>query len=173
MSRFFLDVHAGHRLVEQQHRRFGCQRARQLDTLLQAVRQAADRRLADMLDFEEVDHLLHLAAVRQFLAPGAANVDRLLDEACLHLRDAAGHHVVEHTHALNKAMFWKVRDALGCRLVRLHLAAALFAAKCNAALLRLIDAVDDVEHRALAGAVGADDGLISCSFTSKEMSVAP
>src|SRR5882762_6002582 len=49
----FLEVHAGHRLVEQQHRRLGGKRAAQLDALLQPVGQPPDRRLANMLDLEE------------------------------------------------------------------------------------------------------------------------
>jgi hypothetical protein len=68
MSCFLLDVHAGHRLVEQQHRRLGGERPPELDALLQAVGQAPDRRLADVLDLEEVDDLLDLLAVLQLLA---------------------------------------------------------------------------------------------------------
>jgi hypothetical protein len=63
----FFHVHAGHRLVQQQHVRLGGQRAGQLDALLQAVGQAADRRLADGLDFQELDDLLDLDAVRDLL----------------------------------------------------------------------------------------------------------
>jgi hypothetical protein len=36
--------------------------------------------------------------------------------------------------------------------------AKVLAAQDDLALLRVIDAVDHVQHRALAGAVGADDG---------------
>ena len=93
---FLLDVHAGHRLVEQQQRRLGGQRARELDALLQAVRQSADGRLADVLDLEEVDDLLDFRAVRELLAARAADPDRLLDEARVHLQVAPGHDVVEH-----------------------------------------------------------------------------
>src|SRR5690606_16039118 len=48
-------------------------------------------------------------------------------------------------------------NALHRRHVRLH-PAALLAAEDDAAFLRVVDTVDDVEHRALAGTVGADDG---------------
>src|SRR6266850_6208511 len=54
----FLEVHSGHGLVEQQDRRLGGKRSAQLDALLQAVGQPPDRRLADVLDLEEVDDLL-------------------------------------------------------------------------------------------------------------------
>ena len=42
--------------------------APELHALLQAVRQPPDRSLADVLDLEEVDHLLHLEAVLHLLA---------------------------------------------------------------------------------------------------------
>src|SRR5205085_7049801 len=49
------------------------------------------------------------------------------------------------------------RDAAAGRVVRLHLAPRL-ALEGDAAMLRLVEAVDDVEHGGLAGAVRADDG---------------
>ena len=54
----FLEVHARHRLVEQQELGLHGERPAEFDPLLQAVGQGADRRLADMLDLEEVDDLL-------------------------------------------------------------------------------------------------------------------
>jgi len=54
-------------------------------------------------------------------------------------------------------MFWKVR-AMPWRGRHVGLEPlALLAAVEDPAFLRVIDAVDDVQHRALAGAVGADD----------------
>ena len=59
---------------------------------------------------------------------------------------------------LNSAMFWKVRAMpLRGRLVGPH-AACGRALAGDRALLRVVEAVDHVEHRGLAGAVGADDG---------------
>jgi len=58
---------------------------------------------------------------------------------------------------LNKAIFWKVRDAGAGRHVRLHLL-TLGTAVEDLAILRVVNTVDHVEHRALAGTVGADDG---------------
>ena len=59
---------------------------------------------------------------------------------------------------LNSAMFWNVR-AMPCArgFVRAHLLAR-DALERDAALLRMIDAVDHVQHGTLARAVGADDG---------------
>src|SRR5262249_42501846 len=49
------------------------------------------------------------------------------------------------------------RDAAARRRIGPHLFARL-AAEGDASFLRVIKAVDDVEQRGLAGAVGADDG---------------
>src|SRR5262249_17823759 len=43
------------------------------------------------------------------------------------------------------------------RLEGLHLGPSA-ALECDGAVVRVIEAVDDVEHRGFAGAVGADDG---------------
>jgi hypothetical protein len=59
---------------------------------------------------------------------------------------------------LNSAMFWKVRAMPWRRHVGLHLALRSAAEDDLALPAAVIDAVDHVEHRALAGAVGADDG---------------
>jgi hypothetical protein len=58
-----LDVHPRHGLVEQQDLRLRHQRAGQFHPLLQAIGQAAHRRLADRLDLEEIDDLLRLLPV--------------------------------------------------------------------------------------------------------------
>src|SRR5436190_387086 len=47
------DVHAGHRLVQQEELRLGGQRPRQLHPLLEAVGQPSGGRLADRLDLQE------------------------------------------------------------------------------------------------------------------------
>src|SRR5262249_32572317 len=61
-------------------------------------------------------------------------------------------HAAEQRNILESA-----GDAAARRLVGPHRGACA-ALECDAALLRLIKAVDDVEHRGLAGAVGADNG---------------
>ena len=70
---------------------------------------------------------------------------------------------------LNSAMFWKVR-AMPCSAA-CGAPSSRSAPGRRSALPGVIDAVDHVEHRALAGAVGADDERISCSRTLKLMSV--
>jgi len=98
------------------------------------------------------------APVLELLAPRAADPDRLLQEIAAHLQVAPGHDVVEHRHALEERdVLEGARDAERGRLVRMHVA-ELAAAKADGAGLRVVHAVHHVEHRALAGAVGADDG---------------
>src|SRR5574343_1095916 len=154
---FLLDVHAGHRLVEQQHAGLHGQGAAQVDALLQAVGQAAHRGLAEGLDLEEVDDVLDEGAVRALLALGRAPADRLLEEVGLHLQVAARHDVVDHAHALEERQVLEgARHPHLGHLAAVHVAEGL-APEGDLALLRRVDAVDAVEHRALAGAVGADD----------------
>ena len=96
--------------------------------------------------------------MRQLLALGAAEIDRLLQEARAHLEHPPGHQVVEGGHAAEQGdVLERAADALERRLVRAHVAAAL-ALVGDRAFLGPVEAVDDVEHRRLAGAVGADDG---------------
>src|SRR5262249_32477537 len=74
------------------------------------------------------------------------------------LQAAAGHDVVERAHALEQRdVLERARDAAARRRVGAHLLARL-AAEGDAALLRMIEAVDDVEERRLSGAVRPDDG---------------
>ena len=65
-----------------------------------------------------------LRAVLELLAPRAAEPDRLLEEARLHLEVAAGHDVVEHRHAAEQRdVLERARDAVRRRVVRVHVAA--------------------------------------------------
>ncbi len=77
----------------------------------------------------------------------------------MHAQRAAGHDVVEHRHAAEQ------RDVLeGARDADLRAAcvgvmpSSRSPRKVMLPSCGVVDAVDDVEHRALAGAVGADDG---------------
>src|SRR6185369_1292861 len=152
-----LDVHPRHRLVEQQHLRLHRERAAEVDALLQAVGELADRRPAVRLDLEEVDDPLDDLAVRSLLASGGAPADRLLQDVGPHLQVAAGHDVLEHAHALEeREVLERARDAHLGDATRVHVRERS-PAQLDRALLRLVDAVDAVEHRALAGAVRADD----------------
>src|SRR5499427_3056264 len=153
-----LEVHAGHRLVQQQEVRLHCERAPELDALLQAVGQPADRDLADLRDLEEVDDLFGLDAMRDLLGERRPGAQDLPEQAAAHLEGAAGHDVVERRHAAKQGNVLEgARNAAARRLVGTH-AGTGFSLERDATLLRMIEAVDDVEHRGLAGAVWADDG---------------
>ena len=83
------DVHARHRLIEQQQFRFSRQRTREFDPLLQAVGELAHRHLADRLDLQEVDDLLHDTAMRDLLGQLGPPIERLRQKAGTHLDIAA------------------------------------------------------------------------------------
>ena len=154
----FFEIHAGHRLVEKQKVRLHGERPSQLDALLQAVGQTADRLSADALDLEKVDDLLAIFAMLDFLRQRRSIAPKLPEEAFVHAQRAAGQNIVERRHAFEQRNILEgASDALCSRLMRAH-PAARRAFIGDAALLRMIKAVDDVEHRRLAGAVRADDG---------------
>ncbi len=136
----------------------GGERAAELDALLQAVGQLADRDLADVLDLEEVDDLLDELAVLDLLVHRRPVAQHVPEEAAVHLQGTSGHDVVEGRHAAEQRdVLEGPGDALLGRLVRAHLAAA-HALVGDGTLLRMVEAVDAVQHRRLARAVGPDDG---------------
>ena len=92
-------IHARHRLVEQNEPRLERHGAGQLDPLAQPVREGPGSRFADVLDIEEIDDLFHLAAVLQLFAAGAGEpVDRTGEKVALQEVVAPDHDVVEHAH---------------------------------------------------------------------------
>src|SRR5208337_1918176 len=130
----------------------------ELDPLLQAIGQGADRRLADVLDLEEVDDLLARLTMLDLLVERRPEAERLPDEPALHLEVASGHDVVERRHAPEQGdVLEGAGDAALGRLVRLH-PRPRPAAIGDLPVLRMIEAVDYVQHRGLAGAVRPDDG---------------
>ena len=84
-------------------------------------------------------------------------MQRLPEQVGFHLQVAPGHDVVERAHALEQRDILKGSGyTVTCRDVWRHLFAG-FPLECNRTLLGLIKAVDDIEHRAFAGTVGADN----------------
>src|SRR5690606_31300087 len=109
-------------------------------------------------DLEEVDDVLDPLAVLDLLALRLALPQGLPEHVRLHPRDAAGHQIIERGHALEQGdVLEGSGDPLARDLVRLQFP-ALLAAKPHLALLGMVEAVDDVQHRRLAGAVRTDDG---------------
>ncbi|MPN11538.1 hypothetical protein SDC9_158841 [bioreactor metagenome] len=151
-------VHAGHRLVEQQHLRLHGQRAAQVHALLQTVGQLAHGRFAEGLDFQEVDDVFDELAVLDFFALCRADAQSLKQHIAFDLQVAAGHDVVDHAHALEQCQVLEraCHAHLG-HLAAVHVIEGL-AAEGDRAFARCVHAVDAVEHGALASAVRADDG---------------
>jgi hypothetical protein len=86
------------------------------------------------------------------------DAQRLHEQVALDLEVAPGHDVVDHAHALEQRQVLEgaSHTHLG-HLAAVHVVERL-ATEGDGALLRRVDAVDAVEHGALAGTVGADDG---------------
>ena len=117
----------------------------------------AHRGLADVLDLEKLDDLLDRLAALGFFPPGAGQLQGDLEKGGVHAQIAARHDVVQHRHALEQSdVLEGPGDAELGGVRRLHARQAL-ASKGDAAFLGDVDAIDDVEHRALAGTVRADD----------------
>src|SRR5437660_5316697 len=97
-----LEVHPRHRLVEEEELWLHRERARQLDALLEPVRQGPRRRLADRGDLEEVDHALDRRPVPDLPPLGAAPAEARTKAARAHEDVAADEHVVEYGQALEE-----------------------------------------------------------------------
>ena len=83
---------------------------------------------------------------------------QLPEQAAPHLQRTPRHDVVERRHALEQGdVLERAGDAPQSRLVGTHVRTRP-APERDAAMLGLIEAVDDIEHRRLARAVRADNG---------------
>jgi hypothetical protein len=97
-------------------------------------------------------------AVAYLLALGRAQAQGLHQDAAFDLQVAARHDVVDHAHALEQRQVLEgARHAHLGHLAAVHVVESL-AAEGDRSFRRRVDAVDAVEHGALACAVGADDG---------------
>ena len=91
-------------------RRLHGERAAKLDALLQAVGQLADRRAADVLDFEEVDDLLDLLAVLDLFVAAPARATASARTGCASsCTERPAMMLSSVDMPLNRATFWKVR----------------------------------------------------------------
>src|SRR5271168_1492277 len=152
-----LEVHAGHRFVEQEEIGLHRQRAAELDAFLQSVRQTPDRNFADGGDLEKVDDLLDAPPMLDFFLERGAIAEKLPEKSPAHLERAAGQNVVERRHATEQRQILEGSgDAARRRGMGPH-APAHLPLERDAPGLRLVEAVHDVEHRGLASAVRTDD----------------
>ena len=155
---FFFDVHARHRLIEQQHLGFERQRTAQVDALLQTIGQLPHGGFAVRLDFQKVDDVLDIRPVLHFFALGRPDAQGLQQQIAFDAQVAPGHDVVKHAHALEQGQVLKsARNAHLGHLAAVHVVKGL-ALKRDGARLRRVHAIDAIEHRAFARPVGANDG---------------
>src|SRR5690606_14755646 len=129
-----------------------------VDPLLQAIRQPTDRHLAIRLDFQEVDDVFDEFAMTDLFPFGRTQPEGLRQHAALHAQVATGHDVVQHAHTLEEGKI--LEGACYAHLgsaTRVHAREAR-AIERDGAFLRRINPVDHVQHRALACAIGPDDG---------------
>ena len=157
----FLEVHAGGRLIEQQHLGFHGQCAAQLHHFLGAVGEVADDLVARCLQVEKIDDLLHLFAMAHLFARGRAfrpEQRHARQEPGPEKEMAAKEQIVHRAHVSEKLdVLEGAGNAGGGDAVRL--APDQFeAVDTDAAGLRAVEAGYAVEDRGLAGAVGADQG---------------
>ena len=155
---FFLDVHARHRLVEQQQLWGQGQGARHLDPFLHAITEGAHWSAAECLQLHEIDDLLDIGAVLGLDAAGLAVKDRARQQRILDMRVAGQQQVFHHCQAPEE---FQVLKGAGDAKARYHVgrgAAQFVLAELDASFGRMVEAADAVEKAGLASAVGADDG---------------
>src|SRR5215813_10125277 len=153
-----LEIHPAHRLIEQEEIRLHGERAAELHPLLQTVGQFADLDLADMLDLEKVDDLFDAPALLDLFRERRADPYQLPEEPAAHLQRAPGHDVVERAHALEQRHVLKrARNPAQRGLVGPY-GRSPPSLEDDAALLRMIEAVDDVEQTLFRAAAGRDVG---------------
>ena len=154
---FFFQVHAGHRLIQQQDFRFQRQSPPQLHALAHAVGQRADRVLADRLYFQEIDDVFHGLAVLDFFFMRPAEVQSAGEDVLLHQHVPGRHDVIQRAQA---GVQLDVLEGAGQSqpggFIRAD-AGNAFTIKSNFAVLRFVKTVDAVQQAGLAGAVRPDD----------------
>src|SRR5262249_11040416 len=99
-----------------------------------------------------------LAPVRDFLGERRTEPPHLPEKSAAHPQRAPGYDVVERGHAAEQGDIVEGAGKAGGRcLVGPHRRARA-ALERDAPLLRVVEAINDVEHRGLAGAIWPDDG---------------
>jgi len=157
-SPVFVERHAGHRLVEQKQLGLGDESAGQLDALLKAIGELADDGEPIPLEAERLNDAFHLRSLLAFFATRRRSAKGLLEKVRTCLQGAAGQQVALHAHALEQRdVLERSRDAEMRGHVRAHDIVSRTRER-EGASVGPVDAVDHVQHRALACPVRADDG---------------
>src|SRR5215471_14070009 len=151
-------IEAGCGLIQQQQPGASTQRARQLHHLAHAVGQPGDALLAVVGKIEKVDDLFHRLAMAQLLAAHTAGEQHLVEDIWPSAAVAADQQVLQHGSVLEEFdVLEGAGDAAPGDRVWWH-ARNVFASEHQLAADRLVDAADQVENGALAGAVRTNDG---------------
>src|SRR4029077_9488691 len=141
---FLLLVHAAHGLVEEQNLGVEGEGAAELDTLSEAVCQAARRLLAEIPELEKLGPLFDPRAVRHLFLLCETPIDKGSQHPGLHPHVAAQHYVVEHRHAAEERdVLERTRDA-ECRDLRWSGAGYVVTLKDDRARVRPIEPADHV-----------------------------
>ena len=145
--------HAGHGLVDQQDRRVLRQQHADFQPLLLAVGNLARQAVAMLAEAGDAQDLVDL--LRRHLVAPAKQRGEGAARALQRQQDVVGERVhLEHGRLLELAADAEFRDGGFIELGQVVLAAV----EQHVAFVGLRLAGDDVHHRRLAGAVGADDG---------------
>src|SRR5919108_1954392 len=148
-----LEVHAGDGLVEEKELGLHRQRASQLDALLDAVRQKADRLLPVLLDLEEIDELLDDSPVADLISLGSSGVDERRQRSVTDVDVPAEHQIVEHSEVLEEldvlehARHAAARDVLG------SIVQDVLAEEVDVAAVGSVEAGQTIQQRRLPGPV--------------------
>ena len=152
-----LHVQPGRRLVEQDELRLATERAGEFDHLAHTVRKARDQLVAMSLQIEEFYHLFHPPAVGFFVAPDVREEKQLLPELGGAVPVPADQKVVEDGGILEQFdVLEGARDPAPGDVVR-GLPGNVLILEIERAGGRIVEPRDQVEDRAFAGTVGADD----------------
>ena len=153
-----LEVHAPHRLVEEEDLGIGGEGAAELHPFLETEREAPGRSGADLGDVEEVDDLLRPPPMLDFLAAGRAPEDAALEHPALHEHAAAEEDVVEHRHPCEEGdVLERAGDPVPGHLEG-PAARDVGSVEQHSPGVRGIDPAHHVDEGGLAGSVGPDDG---------------
>jgi hypothetical protein len=150
-------VQSRRRLIQQQQPRLGGERARDLEALERAVRQAVGARVRPARETHGVEEGAGGLAARALGARERRQAQQRAGEAAALVQPASGHDVLERAHVEEDLRrLESAPDAGGGELMR-RAAGQVCGSKPDPACVRAVDPGEQVEQRRLAGAVGADD----------------
>jgi len=155
---FLLRVQAGGGFVKHEHARLGDHAARDLQAALVAVGQVAGLAVDELAQAHHVQPVQGALDLFLFAAAVARRVEQARQQVDARAAVLCHQQVFQHRHGLEQA---HVLEGAHHAVVGHVVAAAPLdgaAVQRDGAAAGLVETADAVEHRGLAGAVGADDG---------------